>query len=70
MANSQANAARGRQGAANIPVNVVVSESDERRILNEERAWSGPKLVVVLLVTLALAIAALWFMSGVSCGAS
>lgn len=67
-ANSQPRAAR--EGAANIMVNVEVGESDKRRILSEEQTWSAPKLVAVLLVTLALSLAALWFMSGVSCGAS
>lgn len=42
------------------PVNVAVSAEDEQRIQEVDRAWTGPRLILLLLVTLALAVAALY----------
>jgi hypothetical protein len=45
------------------PLNVNVSKADERRIAREEEFWTGPKLVVLCIVTLGFALTALYFMS-------
>lgn len=42
-----------------IPVNVIVSKADEDRILREEKAWTGPKLVALLFVSLTIALVVL-----------
>ncbi len=46
-----------------IPVNVEASEEEMRRIEQEARNWSGPRLVGLGVVSLGLAIALLLFLS-------
>lgn len=46
-----------------IPVNVIVSEADKKRILRDERAWSGRRLVLLCAVTLTLALGLLYFLA-------
>jgi hypothetical protein len=51
-----------------IPINVPVDEQQAQRIRRQEGFWSAPKLVVLLLVTLGLALTTLYLLASYSDG--
>lgn len=46
-------------------INVEVSDGDRERIEREQAFWSGPRLVLLLFGTLAIAIPVLYLMASV-----
>jgi hypothetical protein len=46
-----------------VYINVPMSAADEKRIEREERTWSGPRLVLLGIVTLLIAFAVLFAMA-------
>ncbi len=49
-----------------IPVNVNVSEAQRKRILRQTKAWTGPKLTLLLFISLAIALVGLYLMASTS----
>lgn len=52
--------------SSDLHINVVVSPEDERRIREEESKWTAPRLIALLLVTLAIALAVLYGLASTS----
>lgn len=44
-------------------VNVPVSEDDKRRIVGEDKAWTGPKLIGLMTVSVVIALITLYCMA-------
>ncbi|MEM6960195.1 MAG: hypothetical protein AAF355_09395 [Myxococcota bacterium] len=51
--------------ASDQPVNVPLSEDEERSAKEIDASWTGPKLIVLCAVTLAIALSALYIMSSI-----
>ncbi|MCS6797609.1 MAG: hypothetical protein NZ898_03605 [Myxococcota bacterium] len=49
-----------------VPVNVPVTEQEERAIRQADQRWTGPRLVALTLVTLGISIAILYAMASTS----
>lgn len=61
--NPQSAAQAAKDAAPPLFINVPVSASERARIEREEAQWDAPRFVAVLLVTLALSVALLYFLA-------
>ena len=40
--------------------NIAMSKAEQERVEKQDAAWNGPKLILLLVVTLAFALVVLW----------
>lgn len=53
-------------GLGNEPyINVVVDEATKKRMIEQDQAWNGGKLIALLAVSLGIALVILWAMANV-----